>query len=523
MPEKKHKIRFSLGLKFSAVISLLVLLIVIILGYILINLQTDQLVHETLKRCGFLVRSLSRMALENIPIDQEFTVIQYCTDLVKEEGVVEAFVMRTNGAIFAHSDTSKITFETKKMKRGRRRAAPEKIENEYNNEFFFRGRDLSPDTYGFQLYKNDQYFDIFSPVKMELERKTIYLGMAHIVFSRAYILKMIEEAIERIVYISVLVLILGVIGALLLTRTVTRPVKKLAAGVSIIGTGNLDFRITLKARDELGYLADNFNSMTQKLKEAQKVLLEKERMEREMQIASSIQQTLLPKKFPEFENIEYGTFYQATKSVGGDYYDLIRISGDKLGIVAADVSGKGVPGSLVMSMFRSMLRSNITPELNSFETLCRTNALLVPDIIEEMFVTVFYGIFNLKTRILDFSLAGHNPLIIFNSDTRRLNLVNAEAGIPVGLQENEVFKSILQRFDLKINKNDIIIQYTDGITEAMNPDRKLFGEERFHQAIQKNGVLPPKQFIDNLLKEVVAFTSGAPQSDDMTLVAVKIK
>ncbi|MDD5065816.1 MAG: SpoIIE family protein phosphatase [bacterium] len=522
MDEKKRKIKFSLGIKFSLFISLLVIMVIAILGYILINLQTQQLVNETLRRGGFLARSLSRVSLEKYLIGENFDIIVYCHSLSQEEGVVEAFFINKFGEIIAHSDSSKITPQVKakkpKYKKGKKVVEPEKVENEYNNDFFFKGKDLNQDAFGYQLYKEGQFYDIYSTVKMGDK----FIGMAHVIISRLLIFKMVNEAIMRIIYISGFVLILGVIGALLLSKIVIKPVKKLTEGVTIIGTGNLEHQIVLKARDEMGYLAESFNNMTVRLKEAQKAMLEKEKLEREMQIASTIQQTLLPKKFPEFKNIEYGAFYKATKSVGGDYYDLIRISDNKLGIIAADVSGKGVPGSLVMSMFRSIIRSNIHPDLNSFDTLSRTNALIVPDIIEEMFVTAFYGVYNLTTSILDFCIAGHNPLIVFNSMTKVFNFVNAEAGIPVGLQDNTVFQDMLKRYELKINRNDMIIQYTDGITEAMDIEKKLFGEERFHDSIKRNGVLPPAQFIEKLLKDVTEFTKGAPQNDDRTVVVVKL-
>jgi len=520
------KVKYPIKYKFMLFISILIALSVFSLGYILINLQEKSLTDEMLKRGGFLVRALSRIALENYVTDDMFPIIVYCANLSKEEGVEEAFFLTKEGYVVAHSDTSKITPLPEKRairkKRGKKKKKEEEISmfppsQEYNKPFFHKGKNLNEDEFGYQLYKNGECYDIYSPVRY----KDKIFGTAHIIFSRSIIFKMINEAKRRIVYVSIIVLLCGLLGSLFLSLIVVKPVKKLAEGVSIIGTGNLDYKISLKSSDELGYLAEEFNEMTVKLKEAQKVLIEKQKMEKEMQIASSIQQMLLPKIYPKFSNLVYGAFYQATKEVGGDYYDFIRISDTKLGMIVADVSGKGVPGSLIMSMFRSIIRTNISPKLDSYETLCRTNAIIYPDIREGMFITVFYGIFDLASNILDFSIAGHEPLIIINSDNNKFNLYYAD-GIPVGIDNNENFRNILKSNQIKISKNDLIIQYTDGVTEAMNSKRELFGEERFYSSVKNNGKLLPEEFIKAVRQDILNFTEGAPQSDDITIVAVKM-
>ncbi|MBN1898525.1 MAG: SpoIIE family protein phosphatase [Spirochaetes bacterium] len=525
--DKKKKVKYPIKYKFLFFIIILIGLSVFTLGYILINLQERNLTSEMIKRGEILVKGLSRITFENFTTDEIFPIILYCNNLVKEEGVEEAFFLTDDGYILAHNDAQKVTprekarrlkgYRWKKKKKTVKSLMDFPPSAEYNKPFFQKARELEKDDFGYQLYKGEKYYDIYAPIK----HREKYFGSVHVIFSREVLFRMVSEAKKRTLFVLIGVFVFGLTGALLLSSIVVKPVRVLAQGVSIIGTGNLEHKIKLKSHDELGYLAGEFNDMTGKLKQAQKVMIEKQKMENEMQIASSIQQMLLPKVYPKFSNLAYGSYYQATKEVGGDYYDFIRLSDSKLGIIVADVSGKGVPGSLIMSMFRSIIRSNVSPELDSYRTLCRTNSIIYPDIYEGMFVTVFYGIFDLLSSHLDFSIAGHEPLVIFNCRTKDFKLYNAE-GIPVGIDNSDGFSKILKSSKIKLSKDDLIVQFTDGITEAMNPKREQFGEDRFYETIKSHGDLHPEKFIEAIKQNIVHFTEGASQSDDITIVAIKM-
>lgn len=514
----KKFIRFSLKFKFSGLVSILITIVVLGIGYLLIDYQKNKLTEELLKRGGILAKNLSYITLESYTTSDIVPIVMYCRNLLKEDGVVEAFFLTKKGYVVAHSDTGKITPEPPKEIDDVEILQQFKPSKLYNNDFFQKGENLLPGKFNFQLYKNDLFYDIYTSVQL----KKRYFGTCHIIFSRDIIFKAIQESRVRIQYIALLTLSLGLIGALLLSSSIVKPIKKLAKGAEIIGTGNLDHSIEVRSRDEVGFLANRFNNMTVELKKAQKVLLEKQKIEDEIKIASEIQQTLLPERFPEFPSLEFGAYYLAAREVGGDYYDFIKISEDKVGIIIADVSGKGVPASLVMSMFRSTLRSVISPEVSAYDTLCKVNETLIPDIVPGMFVTVFYGILNVKTNMMNFANAGHDPLLVYNISEKKLRLAHSD-GFPVGIIDKEKFNMNLKNRNVRVQKNDFIVLNTDGVNEAMNNGREMYGDQRFYNAIKKYCAKHSKDFVKSIKEELSVFVGEAPQSDDITLIAIKVK
>ena len=445
------------------------------------------------------------MALENYTIKDDFPIISHSINLLNEEGITNAFFITKDGYVVAHSDRKKIR--------------PEGFEHseEYNKPFFLKGRDLKDRSFDYQLYQDEKFYDIYAPVGS----KNKYFGDVHIIFSREVIFKSIKEARDKILFITLFTLLLGIAGAFYLSISIVKPIKKLAQGAHVIGTGNLKHKIDIKSKDEIGFLASEFNEMTGKLSEAQKAMMEKQKLENEMKIAAEIQTMLLPEKLPEYTDLELFAFYQPAKQVGGDYYDFIKLSDDKLGILVADVSGKSVSGSLGMTIFRTIFHTIIHPDLNAYDTLCMVNKLIQPDIPTGMFITAFYGILDLKKKKLDYANAGHDPLIVYNNETKAFNEYKADAP-SVGIMEESIFNAALQKNDLLIKKNDILIQYSDGIPEGMDKERNQFGEERFHNSIKKHGALHVEKFVNSIKEDLFAFTKGAKQSDDITLIGVKL-
>ena len=280
----------------------------------------------------------------------------------------------------------------------------------------------------------------------------------------------------------------------------------------------------IDASTEVGEIAQAFSDITTKLRDSQKNMAEQERLQKEMQVAKEIQQTLLPTEFPEVEGYELSSFYEAAKEVGGDYFDFVEVDKDTLGIVVADVSGKGVPGSLVMTMIRTALRTEARGVKSASEVLARVNDFVVNDMKKGMFVTLFYVIIDSKRRRLNYASAGHNPMILYRVSTKQTYYLNPR-GFPIGisLPDKDLFRKSIESDTIQLAEDDILIVYTDGITEAMNPQRHLFGEERFLQVIRKNGNLRVEPFVTKLKDEIHSFTEGNIQNDDITLVAIREK
>ncbi len=316
----------------------------------------------------------------------------------------------------------------------------------------------------------------------------------------------------------------GVALVYLLIAVFVRPIQALTDGVRAIGEGSLNDEIKIEGPKEIGEIARAFNEITSKFREAQKNVVEQERLQKEMQVAQEIQHTLLPKRVPEIGGYDIASYYKAAKEVGGDYYDFVKVDDDTLGVVVADVSGKGVPGSLVMTMIRTALRMEARGNYSAAEVMARMNDFVTEDMKKGMFVTIFYSILDSKNRIISYASAGHNPMILYRAETDETYFLNPR-GFPVGisLPDDTLFRRSIDVEKIKLKKDDMLVIYTDGVTEAMNVERGQYGEERLIQLIKASGKLSPQEFIDRLSAAIKAFTGDMPQNDDITVVAIKEK
>jgi len=194
-------------------------------------------------------------------------------------------------------------------------------------------------------------------------------------------------------------------------------------------------------------------------------LSEKERLEQELRIARDIQGFLFPKESPRMEGFELASLARPAMEVGGDYYDYIEVSKDEWGLVIADVSGKGVPGALVMAVVRSMLRAEAVGKSSAAQVLSRVNMSIYRDIRDDMFVSLFYLVLNVRKRTLNYARAGHDPSILFHGKEQRYELLD-RGGIALGLDEGAFFNETLEQGEVELSPGDTLVLYTDGITEA---------------------------------------------------------
>lgn len=324
--------------------------------------------------------------------------------------------------------------------------------------------------------------------------------------------------------LAIAVAVVTGIGSFLLIYMLMNPLRKLTEWVRRADHGELGDEMDIDSSSEIGEIAQAFSEITNKFRESQKNLADQERLQREMQVAQEIQQTLLPSDFPDLEGYELASHYEAAREVGGDYYDFVEVDKDTLGIVVADVSGKGVPGSLVMTMIRTALRTEARGVKDAAEVLARVNKFVSGDVKKGMFVTLFYVIIDSKHRRLNYASAGHNPMILYRASTKRTYYLNPR-GFPVGIRlpDEDLFRKSIESDTIQLIEDDVLLIYTDGITEAMNSRRELFGEERLLKIIRDYGHLRVKPFVEKIKDEILSFTEGAPQSDDITLVSVKEK
>ncbi|MBD3180135.1 MAG: anti-sigma factor antagonist [Candidatus Latescibacteria bacterium] len=354
--------------------------------------------------------------------------------------------------------------------------------------------------------------------------KTVNMGRVVVGVSVERLAGGIEDNRLRTGLIMIGVFFIGVGLIYLLISIFVKPIQTLTDGVRAIGEGSLHDELEVSGPEEIGAIARAFNEISAKFRKAQENIVEQERIYKEMQVAQEIQHSLLPRQVPEVSGYDIASYYKAAKEVGGDYYDFMNVDNDTLGVVVADVSGKGVPGSLVMTMIRTAMRMEARGNHSAADVMSRMNEFVMDDMKKGMFVTVFYVILDSRNRVISYSSAGHNPMILFRAETRETYFLNPR-GFPVGinLPDDRLFKKSIDVEKIKLKKDDMLIIYTDGVTEAMNESREQYGEERLLSLIRENGTKPPQEFIDALNEDISRFTGNEPQNDDITVVSIKEK
>ncbi len=245
--------------------------------------------------------------------------------------------------------------------------------------------------------------------------------------------------------------------------------------------------------------------------------VERKMLDHELAIAEELQANLLPRKVPQLPGYDVSAYYRPSREVGGDYYDFIEIDADHLGILVADVSGKGIPGSIVMTETRALVKSEAVRTLSPAETLSRVNRVLYNDIKRGMFVTVFYMILALQKGILSAVSAGHNPMVLWRKASNTCHLVNPN-GLALGIDKGPLFEKTLKEQKIQLFKGDRFVLYTDGVIESMNVNSEQFGQNRFYLRCKQLADKSSSEFLSLLVSEVEAHQGEAPQHDDITIV-----
>jgi serine phosphatase RsbU (regulator of sigma subunit) len=242
---------------------------------------------------------------------------------------------------------------------------------------------------------------------------------------------------------------------------------------------------------------------------------ERQRLERELDVAQRIQRSFLPEHLPKLSGWELAAFYRAAHQVGGDFYDFIPLRGNKWGIVIADVADKGVPAALFMALCRTNIRASAFSRDDPVETIVRVNQLLISDSRSDLFVTVWYGVWDPATGEIVYASAGHNPPLIIQSDGLCCELT--AHGIALGVIE----PIQLERKRVVLDPDDVMVAYTDGITDALRSDEAEFGLVGLQSTVAAAHHRSASDIVARVVKAVDTFTGDEPQFDDLTLIVLK--
>jgi sigma-B regulation protein RsbU (phosphoserine phosphatase) len=310
--------------------------------------------------------------------------------------------------------------------------------------------------------------------------------------------------------------------AIYLSRIITQPVDALKKAALALGHGDLTHRVTLSTGDEFEDLAHSFNHMAadlrQNIDDLQRTNVEKERYQREMEIAKEIQVTILPESVPVIPGFEIGATTIPAMEIGGDLYDFIPVTGDRWGFVIADVSGKGVSAALYMALCRTLIRVCGTEQDNPQVVIQKANRLIYEDGRSSMFITVFYGVLDPQKMTLSYVNAGHNPPLLVRGDPPKAEILENH-GIALGVVDDVR----IPVSSISVERGDLIVLYTDGVTEAFNERDEYFGEERLVASVCRNTSRPVQEIMAALLEDIRDFCGTAPQSDDITLILIRVR
>jgi sigma-B regulation protein RsbU (phosphoserine phosphatase) len=315
--------------------------------------------------------------------------------------------------------------------------------------------------------------------------------------------------------------ILILVFVLVISFRVSRPLRELAQSVDKFGDGNYDVELpNVKGHDEIALLTEAFSRMQASIKEninAQKNL---GRIERELDFARNIQLAMLPEsekdEICDDDRHELAPFILPAKEVGGDFYDFFKIDNDRLCVVVGDVSGKGVPAALFMMVSRIILRTMMKNLKSVVKTFNSTNYALAKRNKQNMFVTVWMGVIDLRSGHVEFASAGHNPPAVRHEDGS-VEFIPSRSGLVIAAMENVQYRQ--QVYDLK--PGDTLFLYTDGVTEATNSKNELFGDARLLKTLAKSKGLKTADVCKFVKKEIDLFVQDVPQFDDITMLSVK--
>lgn len=432
----------------------------------------------------------------------------------------QAFVMTASGDVLLSTESIEDTFKLPVYQKLMENVDFSKNElGHYNDDQIISGYATINET-GWKLVNLLDYNKVLEPVrKVETAVSTTSDTMQET-------LKQQIRSTITVFLVFLFVLLVAVLAfSAQISGKITKPIEVLALGVDEIGNGNLGHTIPDLGENEIGKLASNFNTMSKQLSEyitnLAKVTKDKERIATELNVATTIQRSMLPCIFPAFPDRREMDIYASmlpAKEVGGDFYDFFLIGQTHIGIVVADVSGKGVPAALFMVIAKTLIKNFAQLEISAGQILTMANEQLCQNNEAGMFVTVFLAIMDLQNGEMTYANAGHNAPLIKRVEGE-YEWLKAKPGFVLAGMEGMVYKEHKN----KLNAGDKLFLYTDGVTEATNAENELFSDPRLLEVANKYKDCDVETLLHNIKKEIDIFVANAPQFDDITMLGFEWK
>ena len=347
------------------------------------------------------------------------------------------------------------------------------------------------------------------------------LGKAVVGMRRSHIDQAVNRVSRQQYVVLAAFLVAGVAASFLLMSLLLRPIEVLRRGIERIGRGEKGVTVTIQDRTEFGLLAEAINDMSGALEKAQGEMVERARLQHEMDLARQIQRSLLPSKQTVAGDFVIDGEQWAAAEVGGDYFDVIPLSGGRIGLAMADVSGKGLAGCLVTSMLFSLLRAYSSEHASPAKLLVALDERLGSILQRGAFVTMFYGILDPATGRIVHCSAGHNPTLIHRALDGRTEWIPSK-GIPLGAIRGGAIRKTLEDAVVDLLPGDVLLQFTDGINETQAPGSdEQFGFDRMEKVVGESAGAGPRAVLQQLHDSVERYRGAKAPDDDETVLVVR--
>ncbi len=346
--------------------------------------------------------------------------------------------------------------------------------------------------------------------------------------SESNVSRTILGVLQIVIGFFLLVEIVSLFIGVMLTKSITSAVYNLDRGTQFVKRGDFSHRIVVKSDDQLGALAESFNQMTEYVQSLVKERVQKERLERELEIAKEVQEQLFPRKAPQLQRMELTGLCLPARVVSGDYYDFLQFNNHRMALALGDICGKGISAALLMAFLQATLRSNVTNHLldgaadtdsNESSSVAgvvkRINEQIYRHTSANKFASFFYGVYDDRLPSLTYCNAGHNPPLYFNQGVcRRLS----SGGTVVGIFSDAEY----EQETIALHAGDLFLAYTDGIIESVNEYGEEFGEDRLIELVERNCTLSAEGLQKMIVERVLEWSFEEERDDDMTLIVAKI-
>lgn len=310
----------------------------------------------------------------------------------------------------------------------------------------------------------------------------------------------------------------ALVAGIMLTRTITHTVSELYNATQYVQQGDFTRRVRIAQKDQLGALAESFNSMTSSISALIEEQRQRQRLENELSIARQVQEQLFPRSLPSVPGIEVEAICRAARMVSGDYYDFLRVGPSRLGLVIADISGKGISAALLMASLQAALRSQVLVEngaaLDTAAVVARLNRHLYLNTSDDRYATLFYAVYDAETHTLNYTNAGHLPPLCVCGD--RVTRLEA-GGTVVGLLEDSRY----EQGSVQLEPGSLLVAYSDGLIEPENVYGEEFGAKRLLEAAVRSRGGSPRAIAEAMVTAVEEWASSPEQSDDMTVIVLR--